>query len=107
MAGAAVYAAMTMRLPTGAPLERGFWPAAVLTIVGAGIAVGSREDGGDLRLQGGEILIVLSFLCWAFYSMSAQRWFAPDTTQSRRTWVATVGSISWLLPCWYLVHALG
>src|SRR5690606_37055244 len=81
MAGAPVYAAITMRLAVGAPLERGFWTAASLTIVGAGIAVWSRSEGDGLRLQGGELLIILSFVCWTLYSLSAQRWFAPDTPQ--------------------------
>lgn len=107
MAGAPVYAAVTMRLVAGAPLERGFVPAALMTVIGAGIAVWSRADGGGLRLQGGEPLMVLAFVCWTLYSVNAQRWFTPDTPQLRRTWVATVGTLFWLLPCWALVRAAG
>lgn len=107
MAGAPVYGAVTMRLVAGAPLERGFGPAALMTVVGAAIAVWSRADGGGLRLQGGEPLIVLAFVCWTLYSVSAQRWFTPDTPQLRRTWVATIGTLFWLLPCWALVRAAG
>lgn len=107
MAGAPVYGAVTMRLFAGAPLERGFGPAALLTVIGAGIAVWSRADGGGLRLQGGEPLIVLAFVCWTLYSLTAQRWFTPDTPQLRRTWVATIGTLLWLLPCWALVRAAG
>lgn len=107
MAGAPVYGAVTMRLLTGSPLERGFLPAVVLTLVGGAIAVWSRADGGGLRLQGGELLIVLAFACWTAYSLYAQRWFGAEVPQLRRTWAATLGAAFWLLPCWALIRAAG
>lgn len=107
MAGAPVYGAVTMRLLTGSPLERGFVPAVALTLVGGAIAVWSRADGGAMRLQGGELLIVLAFGCWTAYSLYAQRWFGPEVPQLRRTWSATLGAAFWLLPCWALIHAVG
>ena len=107
MAGAPVYSAITMRVLAGSAVERGFRTALLLTVLGAAIAVWSRNDGTGLRLQGGEALIVLSFVCWTAYSMYAQRWFTPDTPQLRRTWVATFGAAIWLLPCWAAIHAAG
>lgn len=107
MAGAPVYGAVTMRLLTGSPLERGFVPAVVLTLVGGAIAVWSRTDGSGMRLQGGEPLIVLAFACWTAYSLYAQRWFDASVPQLRRTWAATLGAAFWLLPCWALIRAAG
>jgi drug/metabolite transporter (DMT)-like permease len=104
MAGAPVYGAVTMRLLTGAPLERGFVPAVLLTLLGGAIAVWSRRDGGGLSLQGGEFFIVLAYGCWTTYSLYAQRWFDPQVPQLRRTWLATLGAACWLLPCWALLR---
>ncbi|MFA7665250.1 MAG: DMT family transporter [Burkholderiaceae bacterium] len=107
MAGAPVYAAVTMRLLTGMPLERGFLPAVALTVLGGSIAVLSRADGGPIALQGGEILIVLAFGCWTVYSLYAQRWFGSEVSQLRRTWVATLVAGLWLVPFWLLTRAIG
>ncbi len=78
MAGAPVYAAVTMRFAVGARLERGFVLAATLTLVGAAVTILGRaaETGERLHFEGGEPLIVLSLVCWALYSLAAQRWFA-------------------------------
>jgi drug/metabolite transporter (DMT)-like permease len=43
MAGSPVYGAVTTRLMTGARLEKGFWGAALLTIIGASIAIYGRS----------------------------------------------------------------
>lgn len=107
MAGAPVYGAITLRLLGGSPLERGFLPAVALTLAGGALAVWGRADGGSLRLQGGELLIVLAFACWTAYSLYAQRWFDAAVPQLRRTWVATLGAALWLLPCWALIRAVG
>ncbi len=107
MAGAPVYAAVTVRLMTGAPLERGFAGAAALTLVGAGIAIYGRasETGAGLRLQGGEVLIVLSLVCWTVYSLFAQRWFDAKVPQLQRTYVSMLGTTVWLAACWALARA--
>ena len=109
MAGNPVYAAITLRLATRVPLERGFWGAAALTVLGAGVAVYGRaaDTGAALRLQGGEPLLVLSLACWTLYSLAAQRWFSPDVPQVRRTYVSTLGTVGWLVVCWLLARAAG
>ncbi|MFO1196645.1 MAG: DMT family transporter [Burkholderiaceae bacterium] len=109
MAGGPVYSAVTLRLATGQRLEPGFWGAAVLTLLGGGIAVWGRasDSGQGLVLQGGEPLIVLSFACWTLYSVFAQRWFDPQVTQIRRTFAALAGSVAWLLVVWCGVLAAG
>ena len=42
-AGSPVYVAVVSRLMTGARLERGFWGATTLTLIGAGIAIVGRN----------------------------------------------------------------
>ena len=109
MAGAPVYAAVTVRLMTGAALDRGFAGAATLTVIGAGIAIYGRASAGDsvLQLQGGEPLIVLSLVCWTMYSLYAQRWFDAKVPQLRRTYVSMLGTTMWLALCWAAVRAAG
>ena len=109
MAGSPVYAAVTVRLVTGAPLERGFGGAAVLTVLGAAIAIyGKGSPAGDgIHLQGGEPLIVLSLVSWTLYSIYAQRWFDPGVPQLRRTYASTLGTTIWLLAFWALARGIG
>jgi drug/metabolite transporter (DMT)-like permease len=109
MAGAPVYAAITLRVLTGARLERGFAPAAVLTGIGAWIAIQGRPGmaGAGFGFGGGELLIVLAFTCWNVYTIASQRWFPPETAQLRRTYVASVASLPWLVGAWLLAWALG
>jgi drug/metabolite transporter (DMT)-like permease len=113
-AGSPVYVAVVSRLMTGARLERGFWGATVLTLVGAGIAIsgraGSAGVGGTAQafsLGGGEILVVLGICSWTAYSILAQRWFEPGTPQLRRTFLTTVGALPWLLLFWAGARAIG
>lgn len=109
MAGSPVYAAITMRIVSKAPLERGFWGAAALTLLGGGIAVYGRASatGQGLVLQGGEPLIVISFVCWTLYSILSQRWFAPEVPQLQRTYSAMIGSVCWLVLAWIVTRAVG
>jgi drug/metabolite transporter (DMT)-like permease len=113
-AGSPVYVAVISRLMTGARLERGFWGATVLTLVGAGIAISGRArsvtpDGISLAfsLQGGEVLVVLGICSWTAYSILAQRWFEPGTPQLRRTFLTTFGALPWLLLFWAGARAIG
>ena len=113
-AGSPVYVAVVSKLMTGSRLERGFWGATVLTLIGAAIAVTGRARaagdggaGGASHLQGGEILVVLGICSWTAYSILAQRWFSPSTTQLRRTYLTTVGALPWLLLFWALARATG
>lgn len=109
MAGGPVYTAMILRLLFGMPLEKGFWGAATLTLIGAGIAVYGRASGSGqaLALQGGEPLILLSMVCWTLYSIWSQRWFDPTVPQLRRTYAALVGSTLWLILVWGVARAAG
>jgi drug/metabolite transporter (DMT)-like permease len=113
-AGSPVYVAVVSRLMTGARLERGFWGATVLTLIGAGIAISGRaraapSDGAHLAfsLQGGEVLVVLGICSWTAYSILAQRWFEPGTPQLRRTFLTTLGALPWLLLFWAGARVVG
>jgi len=109
IAGVPVYAGITMRLATGAKLERGFVGATVLTLLGAGVAIYGRAkaSGTGLRLEGGEPLLVLSLMCWTLYSIYAQRFFAPGVSQLRRTLTATLGTLPWTIGAWLVIWGAG
>jgi drug/metabolite transporter (DMT)-like permease len=107
-AGSPVYVAVVSRLMTGARLERGFWGATALTLLGAGIAIrGQAAGSGAFSLQGGELLVVLGICCWTVYSILAQRWFEPGVPQLRRTFLTTLMALPWLLLFWALARAAG
>ncbi len=123
-AGSPVYVAVVSRVMTGARLERGFWGATVLTLIGAGIAVAGRAKAAAataaaagtagttaaspaFSLQGGVLLVVLAICCWTAYSILAQRWFMPGTSQLQRTYLTTVGALPWLLLFWALARMTG
>lgn len=109
MAGSPVYGAVTTRLMTGTKLEKGFWGAALLTILGAGIAIYGRsaQSGVPLQLEGGEVLIVFSIAAWTAYSIFSQRWFPSDVPQLQRTFLTTVVCVPCLLLFWLLAWGSG
>jgi drug/metabolite transporter (DMT)-like permease len=114
-AGSPVYVAVVSRLMTGARLERGFWGATTLTLLGAGIAISGRAGaaaagggaGTPFSLRGGELLVVLGICSWTAYSILAQRWFVPGTPQLRRTYLTTLWALPWLLLFWAAARAAG
>jgi len=116
-AGSPVYVAIVSRVMTGARLERGFWGATALTLLGAGIAIAGRIKAqaaagvpagpSAFSLQGGELLVVAGICCWTAYSILAQRWFTPATGQLQRTWLTTIGALPWLFLFWVLARAAG
>jgi drug/metabolite transporter (DMT)-like permease len=115
-AGSPVYVAVVSRIMTGARLERGFWGATALTLIGAGIAIAGRAraapaadaaTGATFGLHGGELMVVLAIASWTVYSILAQRWFERGTPQLRRTYLTTLGALPWLLVFWALARAAG
>lgn len=116
-AGSPVYVAVVSRVMTGARLERGFWGATALTLLGAGIAIHGRIQAqaaagvppgpSAFSLQGGELLVVAGICCWTAYSILAQRWFTAQTGQLQRTWLTTIGALPWLFAFWALARAGG
>lgn len=116
-AGSPVYVAVVSRLMTGSRLEKGFWGATALTLIGASIAIlgraraglptGNGPAGSSFSLQGGELFVILGICSWTAYSILAQRWFEPSTPQLRRTYLTTIGALPWLLLFWALARATG
>jgi len=109
MVGSPIYAGLFLRVVAGTPFDKGFWIAAPLTLIGGAIAVlGCADAGGQsLTLQGGEPLIALCVVAWTLYSMAAQRWFKPEETQLRRTYVGCVSAIFWSSLIWVVFRAIG
>lgn len=105
MAGTPVYAAITLRIATGARLERGFALAAALTVVGAAIALLGKADPMMPRRHGGELFILASFACWNLYTLAAQRGFAPDVSTLRRTLASQVVALVFLALAWAVMRA--
>jgi len=59
----------------GLPFDRSMMPAVVLAMTGGILATyDSNGAGATFDLRGGEILILLSSVCWAWYSLAAQSW---------------------------------
>jgi drug/metabolite transporter (DMT)-like permease len=92
-----------------ARLEKGFWGAALLTILGAGIAIWGRSgaSGQGLMVGGGEPLIILSFVAWTAFSILSVRWFPAETPQMARHFLTSLGAIPWLVLWWLLARAFG
>jgi drug/metabolite transporter (DMT)-like permease len=69
-----VVAALVARFGYGAPLGAGTKPALALAFAGGVLAmVDWQAAGNPLVLEGGEILLLISTLCWCWYSIEAQR----------------------------------
>lgn len=101
-ATAPALAAVTDRVFFRLPFNRLMVPGLIASAVGCALASVSPGSGtGGIAFGGGELLILLSTICWAWYSTVAQRW-CPDWSQVRITFVtmATSGTAMTVL---YLV----
>ena len=109
IAGSPVYVAVISRVVFRTRLERGFMGAALLTIVGAGIAIAGRTDlaSSGFRLQGGEFLLVVAIVFWTLYSIYAQRWFPRETPQLQRTYLTSLLAIPCMYVIWLLARIIG
>jgi len=60
------------------PINRRMLPAITLAVIGCALATVdfSKVDAGSsiFVIRGGEILILIASACWAWYSITAQRW---------------------------------
>ena len=108
-AGSPVIVAITSRVMTGSRLEKGFWGATLLTLIGAGIAIVGRANSTSegAGFKGGEILIVFSLASWTVYSILAQRWFSTEVSALRRTYLSSLGAVPWLLRFWAIARVAG
>jgi len=59
------------------PMERAMAPSIVLAMAGGVLATyDPSRAGSPFDIRGGEFLILLSSVCWNWYSLAAQRWFS-------------------------------
>ncbi|MCW5746566.1 MAG: DMT family transporter [Alphaproteobacteria bacterium] len=109
MAGGPIYAVVTLRLITGTPVERGFGVALLLTLIGSAVTIYGQASalGRGFVLMGGEPLVALSIVLWTIYSILAQRWFVPATSQLRRAYTASLGAVIWLFLFWLVSRLTG
>lgn len=84
----------------------GLWLGILLTVAGAGLASVEIEGGFALRFGIGEALILLSLLCWAWYSASLPRW-CPSASQLRATTVTLLPSALVMGVAWAGLASLG
>lgn len=69
----AVFAALVYRMP----FERGGGIAFLLAAIGGATAsLGRQGIGYAFDFRGGELLLVIAAICWAWYSINAQAWLS-------------------------------
>ena len=99
-------AAVTDRLFFGLPFNRLMVPGLIASAIGcalASVAPGAGTDG--IGFGGGEVLILLSVVCWSWYSTVAQRW-CPGWSQVRITFV-TMATSGLAMTALYLALSAG
>ena len=70
-------ATITDRVIFGRRLNPRMIPGLALAILGCVVAtVDFHRSGNPFDLRGGEILMLMAFTCWSWYSTAAQRWLA-------------------------------
>lgn len=67
-------AAIVDRIVWKIPVDRRMLPAITLAIIGSALATVHSGQGDMFDFRGGEILMVIAFACWSWYSTAAQRW---------------------------------
>jgi len=72
-----VVAIFVARAGFGMKMERAMAPSIVLAMAGGVLATyDPARAGSPFDIRGGEFLILLSSVCWNWYSLAAQRWLA-------------------------------
>lgn len=100
-------AAVTDRVFFRLPFNRLMTPGLIASAIGCALASidpGSETTG--VAFGGGEVLILLSIICWAWYSTVAQRW-CPDWSQVRITFVTMKTSGVALIALYLVLCATG
>lgn len=98
-------AAVTDRVFFGLPFNRLMVPGLIASAAGCALAsIDPGAGAGGVKFGGGEVLILLSVICWAWYSTVAQRW-CPDWSQVRITF-ATMATSGLAMTVLYLVLSI-
>jgi drug/metabolite transporter (DMT)-like permease len=102
-----IVAALMSWVMEGVPPDRRMLPGVALVVLGAALAtIDLDRPGRPFDLRGGEILIILSQVCWTWYSLKAQHWLA-GCSQLRITAVTAVPGVATLGLAWLAAGALG
>ena len=102
-----VVAALVARFGYRVPLGPGTKPALALAFAGGLLAMVDWQAGGNpLILEGGEILLLLSTVCWCWYSIEAQRTL-PGLSQVQITFVTMIPAAAMLTLAWLAAGLLG
>jgi drug/metabolite transporter (DMT)-like permease len=100
-------AAVTDRIFFKLPFNRLMVPGLIASAAGCALASidpDSAKEGAGLG--GGEVLILLSMICWSWYSTVVQRW-CPDWSQVRITFVTMATSGSAMVVLYLTLAAIG
>jgi len=85
-------AAVTDRVFFRLPFNRLMVPGLIASAAGCALAsIDPGTETGGIAFGGGEVLILLSIICWSWYSTVAQRW-CPDWSQVRITFMTMATS---------------
>ncbi len=87
-------AAIVDRIIFKVPVDRRMMPAICLAIVGSALATVHFDGGSLFDFRGGEILIVIAFACWSWYSTAAQRWCRGWSQLRLTTATMTTGGVA-------------
>ena len=102
-----VVAALVARFGYGAPLASFTKGALVLAFAGGLLAmVDWHAAGNPLVFQGGEILLLLSTVCWCWYSIEAQRTL-PGLSQIQITFITMIPAASVLTAAYLAAGTIG
>ncbi len=104
-AAAPAVAAVTDRVFFRLPFNKLMVPGIIASVVGCALASIDGSGEGGIAFGGGELLVLASTVCWAWYSTVAQRW-CPDWSQVRITF-ATMATSGTAMCVIYAVLALG
>jgi drug/metabolite transporter (DMT)-like permease len=101
-----IVASLVARVVQGAAPSKGMYVGLVFVVPGAMLSMIDESNwNAPLRLRGGEPLIILAMLCWAWYSLMAQRWMS-GASQLQIT-ARTSGAASLVLLVVYGLAAAG
>src|SRR5262249_25468659 len=89
------------------PVPRRTIPGIVLTVIGcAYVTYDPNLKGTPFDLRGGEIFIIAAQACWAWYSITAQRWLL-GCSQIRITTMTMVTASATLIGAYLIASSFG
>ena len=107
MAAAPVVSNLVARFGFGEAPASGIVPALAASVIGGMLAMLDRSKGGfEIGFGGGEPLLVASTVCWAWYSLAAQRWL-NGLSQIRITGLTVPAAGLWVFAAYLILMSTG